>query len=173
MNLIRPYLFPFLIDRIEPEDHNPAVIKKMNNYTMLSTRRLRFIDLHQFLAPQTSYAKFLISQQVEGAKSFFCYEWFRDIEQLDNTIELPLRHPHFFSTLRQAYTCTEAEYAELAATVARERGFAICAICSFTTARKMSCRFWTPPVNLSTCGACDTKLTFSRGRFQHPALRWR
>jgi len=43
----------------------------------------------------------------------FPYEWFRTIEQLDTTTELPPRNPAFFSRLKQSYLCTEKEYENL------------------------------------------------------------
>jgi hypothetical protein len=68
-NLIRPYFFPIMMDRDLKTDQRPSVIKKINSYIMVETERLRFLDMMQFLAPNTSYAKFIASQQVHGQKS--------------------------------------------------------------------------------------------------------
>jgi len=69
INLIRPYLFPFLLRQENELDNKPRVIRKGTVYLSIETNRLRFLDMMQFLAPNTSYAKFLKSQQTEGEKS--------------------------------------------------------------------------------------------------------
>ena len=71
LNLIREHLFPILIKRAEADkkQSKPNVIKKMKTYMVLETEWLRFLDMMLFLAPATSYANFLRSQQVVGAKS--------------------------------------------------------------------------------------------------------
>lgn len=46
-------------------------IKRNNSYTCIATSRFRFLDMSQFIAPGTSYAKFLKAYGVEEEKGFF------------------------------------------------------------------------------------------------------
>lgn len=56
--------------------------------------------MSQFIAPGTSYAKFLKAYGVEEEKGFFPYEWFDSIEKL-NYPKLPEIGDAWFSTLKQ------------------------------------------------------------------------
>lgn len=74
------------------------VVKKSNAYACITTDKFRFLDISHFLAPGTSYARFLKAYGVEETKGFFPYEWFDDITKLDNT-ELP-PFEAFYSSLK-------------------------------------------------------------------------
>ena len=51
-------------------------VKKNNSYMCISSESFRFLDIHQYLAPDCSYANFLNAFGVEEKKSYFPYEWF-------------------------------------------------------------------------------------------------
>ncbi len=61
------------------------VVKRNNAYTCMSSDSLKFLDVSQYLAPGTSYAKFLKAYNVEEGKGHFPYEWFDDVTKLDVT----------------------------------------------------------------------------------------
>lgn len=75
-------------------------IKRNNYYTCIATPRFRFLDMNQFIAPGTSYAKFLKAYGVKEGKGFFPYEWFDNIEKLDYP-SLPPVGEAWFSSLKQ------------------------------------------------------------------------
>ena len=74
-------------------------------YTYLITF---FLHFSHFLAPGTSYAKFLKAYGVEEAKGFFPYEWLDDVTKLEHT-ELP-PHEAFYSSLKGS-NISDEEYA--------------------------------------------------------------
>ena len=74
------------------------VIKRMNSYLCISTEQYRFLDVMHYLAPGTSYDKFLRAYGTSETKGIFPYEWFDDYSKLEAT-ELPTL-PEFFSTLK-------------------------------------------------------------------------
>lgn len=82
------------------EKKKSYAIKRNNSYTCIATSRFRFLDMSQFIAPGTSYAKFLKAYGVEEEKGFFPYEWFDSIEKL-NYPKLPEIGDAWFSTLKQ------------------------------------------------------------------------
>ncbi|KAK3109123.1 hypothetical protein FSP39_023489 [Pinctada imbricata] len=89
------------------EEEYCFTIKKNNAYACISTETLKFLDISHFLAPGTSYAKFLKAYQVEESKGHFPYEWFDDVSKLEVT-ELP-PPAAFYSSLKQ--TCiSDDEY---------------------------------------------------------------
>ncbi|KAJ8300475.1 hypothetical protein KUTeg_021994 [Tegillarca granosa] len=95
VNLIRNVLAEHLCLH---QDEN-FVVKKNNAYMCISSPNLKFMDIMQFLAPGTSYSKFLKAYGVEEQKGFFPYEWFDDISKLNHT-ELP-PHDSFYSSLKK------------------------------------------------------------------------
>ncbi|VDI68728.1 Hypothetical predicted protein [Mytilus galloprovincialis] len=97
INLIKQKLAMFLDMHVEED--RPFVVKKNNTYACISSKYYKFLDVMQFLAPGTSYAKFLKAYQVEEQKGFFPYEWFDDPEKLNHP-ELP-PHEAFYSSLKQ------------------------------------------------------------------------
>ena len=92
-------------------------IKKNNAYACISTENLKFLDISHFLAPGTSYAKFLKAYQVEESKAFFPYEWFDRVSKLDHTELPPL--DCFYSSLKQR-GISEEEY-DICKTAWREK----------------------------------------------------
>ncbi len=83
------------------------VVKRNNAYTCMSSDSLKFLDVSQYLAPGTSYAKFLKAYNVEEGKGHFPYEWFDDVTKLDVTSLPP--HEAFFSSLKNT-NISEEEY---------------------------------------------------------------
>ena len=77
----------------------------------ISNQSLKFLDILNFLAPGTSYAKFLKAYDTEEQKSFFPYEWFDAPEKLQ-CHQLP-PYEAFYSQLKQSYVCTPEEYESL------------------------------------------------------------
>ena len=93
--LIRRYL-PSSLERL---DSLPGlVIRKESSYMALGTKRLKYLDLTNYLAAGTSLDAFYKAYNVTNPKGFFCYEWFDSLDKLNNT-ELPPREA-FYSTLK-------------------------------------------------------------------------
>ena len=76
-----------------------SVLKKGNSYTQIGGRRVKFLDISNYLAGGVSYAKFLKAYDVEENKSYFPYEWFDSAEKLDYPALPPYKA--FYSTLKQ------------------------------------------------------------------------
>ena len=79
-------------------DKEGYVIKKQNAYTSIGTSNFKFIDANNFVAPGTSYDKFLKSYHCSQQKSYFPYEWFDDESKLDEP-KLP-DYNAFYSKLK-------------------------------------------------------------------------
>ena len=87
--IIRSYLFRCL--------KNPFVIKKGSSYLTIGTEKLRFLDITTFIAPNTSYRKFLEAFQIPIKKGFFPYRYLTS-ERVLNDTKLPAKE-HFFNDL--------------------------------------------------------------------------
>ena len=85
------------------------VIKKGNVYMCISTSKLKFLDITNYLQPGLSYEKYLLAYGTEGCKLAWPYEWFTDMSKLDTT-ELPPIEA-FFSQLKNESISAE-KYAE-------------------------------------------------------------
>ena len=92
--LIRKYL-PASLRRFDSLPYK--IIKKGNSYMCLSTKRLKFLDLTNYLAPGTSLSALYKSYNVKTPKGHFPYEYFNSLDKLKDT-KLPPRK-EFFSTL--------------------------------------------------------------------------
>ncbi len=92
--LIKRYL-PSSLKRLDtlPE----LVIKKNSSYMALETKRLRYLDLTNYLAAGTSLSAFYKTYKVKNPKGSFPYEWFDSLEKLKHTELPPLEA--FHSTL--------------------------------------------------------------------------
>ena len=75
------------------------VLKKANSILCLKTKKLRFLDIRNFSAPEFSYRKFLIAYGAEDKKFFFPYEFMDSIEKLN--FSRPPPHEAFYSLLHQ------------------------------------------------------------------------
>ena len=115
-NLLRKYLFPYFIEK---KVDVQCIIKKGNDYLSVSTPNLLFLDIKNYVAAGTSYAKWLAANDVPQRKGFFPYSWFTDLEKLKQTC-LPDRKD-FWSDLTQS-TIDKKDYAYLKE-VWRQEGF--------------------------------------------------
>ncbi|KAJ8311815.1 hypothetical protein KUTeg_010628 [Tegillarca granosa] len=75
------------------------VVKQNNFYSCISSPTFKFLDITQFLAPGTSYSKFLKAYDVKEAKGYFVYEWLTDASKLESTSLPP--HEAFHSSLKR------------------------------------------------------------------------
>ena len=74
---------------------------------VMATKRLKFLDVANYLAAGTSLVNFYKAYGVKDQKSIFPYSWFDSVEKL-NTPYLPSRE-EFYSVLTNS-TVTEEDY---------------------------------------------------------------
>ena len=74
------------------------VVKKCNQYSTIVTPLFTLLDISNFLAANSSYAKFLVTFGVRENKSYSCYEWFDSYEKLDFPVLPP--YEAFYSKLK-------------------------------------------------------------------------
>ena len=84
------------------------VLKKANSFLRLKTKKLRFLDIRNFLALGFSCRKFLIAFDCGDRKLYFFYEFIDSIEKLN--FSEPPPHDAFYSTLHQS-NISDEEYA--------------------------------------------------------------
>ena len=77
--LIKRYL-PASLQRLDSLPH--FIIRKTNSYMALATKRLKFLDMVNYLAAGTSLNSFYEAFKVQTPKGFFPYEWFDSLEKL-------------------------------------------------------------------------------------------
>lgn len=116
INLIRQYLFPYLVANNVPIDY---LVKRNNDYMSISTPHAVFLDIKNYLAAGVSYKQWLESYRIKQSKGFFPYEWFTSLAKLDET-SLPPQEA-FWSTIKQCGIADE-DY-EYLKNVWRDRGF--------------------------------------------------
>ena len=102
INLVREYLLPVLANAVDEEgnpEHSPNCIKKNNAYTSMSTKKMQFLDMMQYLAAGSSYENFVkgYAPTVKLAKAPFPYKWLNSTARLEEG--LPERH-HFYNDLK-------------------------------------------------------------------------
>ena len=100
INLIKKYLFPLLLPI-------QSVIKRNTAYNLISTKYFRFIDITNYLAANTSYAKFLRSFDVPVHKGSFPHDWFNNPKQLNETLP---NKDSFYNSLTNSYLTDEEYY---------------------------------------------------------------
>ena len=106
INLIKSKLFSFMNFA---NDEVGYVIKRNNSYISISNEKYKFLDILQFLAPGSSYSKFLKAFEANESKGFFPYEYFDCIERLNETALPP--HECFHSNLKNTnISLEEYEY---------------------------------------------------------------
>ena len=74
----------------------------------LLTSGFRFLDIINYLAPGTSYEKWVKAYECKTVKSWFPYEWFDRPEKLDYP-GLP-DYPHWYSKLKDEFTLKLSEW---------------------------------------------------------------
>ena len=92
LNAIKKFFVPLLIH------NNAAVIKRQNTYMCLSTDKLKFVDICNYLAPGVSYDKYLKAYGCELQKGHFPYEYMDNLQKLEDRVLPP--QSAFFSRLK-------------------------------------------------------------------------
>ena len=101
LNVIKAELVKQLIGQLK------FVVKKDNALTCLSTDKLKFLDITNYLAPGYSYAQYLKAYEIPVQKGFFPYEWLDSLDKLEQN-HLPT-HEDFYSQLKGS-NITAEEY---------------------------------------------------------------
>ena len=86
------------------------IVKKNNNYLCINTKKLKFLDICNYLTANVSYQKYLETFESKQNKFWFPYEWFTSLEKLDQRYLPP--HEAFISNLRGNKNITSQEYKE-------------------------------------------------------------
>ena len=82
------------------KDHIKFVVKKRNAFMCITTDRLKFVDIRNYLAPGFDYATYLKAYKCSVEKGFFPYEWMDNLDKLNSQV-LP-DHEQFYSTLKKS-----------------------------------------------------------------------
>ena len=98
LNAIKKFFVPLLIHNNTAERASCFVIKRQNNFMCLSTDKLKFVDICNYLAPGVSYDKYLKAYGCELQKGHFPYEYMDNLRKLDDQA-LPTQTA-FFSQLK-------------------------------------------------------------------------
>ena len=77
-NLIK--LYKFLKEHKEVK----FMVKLNNNYMCIKTKYLKFLDVHNFLAPNFSYSAFLKAYDCQQQKGFFPYTGLDSLDKLES-----------------------------------------------------------------------------------------
>ena len=97
LNTIKRFVVPLLIRNSDTEHASCFVIKRQNSFMCLSTDKLKFLDIINYLAPGYSYGKYLKAYGCELEKGHFPYEYMDDLLKLDDRALPP--QSAFFSRL--------------------------------------------------------------------------
>ena len=84
LNTIKRFFVPLLIRNSDTEQASCFVIKRQNSFMCLSTDKLKFIDMVNYLAPGYSYDRYLKAYGCELEKGHFPYEYMDDLLKLDD-----------------------------------------------------------------------------------------
>ena len=114
LNVIKQFFIPYLLkpSKQDNEEEEAAetrfVIKRQNTFMCFSTKKLKFLDITQYLAPGVSYDKYLKAYGCELQKGHFPYEYMDGIGKLADRVLPP--QPAFFSQLKNE-GISDADYA--------------------------------------------------------------
>ena len=89
LNAIKRFFVPLLIHNNTTERASCFVIKRQNNFMCLSTDKLKFVDICNYLAPGVSYDKYLKAYGCELQKGHFPYEYMDDLQKLEDRVLPP------------------------------------------------------------------------------------
>ena len=89
-------------------ENKVKVASKQRKIMFTSTPNLKFLDIMNYVAPGTSYDKWVKTYGAELTKSWLPYEWFDTVEKLDYP-ELPA-YWHFYSKLKNEIVLSTEEY---------------------------------------------------------------
>ena len=114
LNVIKQFFVPYLLKPSKQEDTDDGndedeegdddddetrfVIKRQNTFMCFSTKKLKFLDIINFIAPGYSYDKYLKAYGCELQKGHFPYEYMDGIGKLEDSA-LP-RQEAFYSRLK-------------------------------------------------------------------------
>ena len=98
LNTIKRFFVPLLIRNSDTEQASCFVIKRQNSFMCLSTDKLKFIDMVNYLAPSYSYDKYMKAYGCELEKGHFPYEYMDDLLKLDDRALPP--QEAFYSRLK-------------------------------------------------------------------------
>ena len=98
-NLIKPYISRKLYSE-DSENVVKFISKDNNNFKVISTEKLKFLDVTKYLAPGVSYDKYLKAFGIAESKLVFPYEYLDSVEKLDDR-ELP-PFEAFYSHLKKS-----------------------------------------------------------------------
>ena len=103
LNVIKQFFVPYLLKPSKQEDNDDGndedeeeedddddgetrfVIKRQNTFMCFSTKKLKFLDIINFLAPGYSYDKYLKAYDCELQKGHFPYEYMDGIGKLEDS----------------------------------------------------------------------------------------
>ena len=97
LNAIKRFFVPLLIRNSDVEQASCFVIKRQNTFMCLSTDKLKFVDICNYLAPGFSYDKYLKAYGCAQRKGHFPYEYMNDLCKLEDRALPP--QSAFFSRL--------------------------------------------------------------------------
>ena len=83
---------------LKGNDKTRFVIKRQNTFMCISTEKLKFLDICNYLAPGFSYDKYLKAYGCELQKGQFPYEYMDDLRKLDEHVLPP--QETFYSKLK-------------------------------------------------------------------------
>ena len=107
LNVVKKFFIPYLLKPSKQDDNDADdeaadeirfVIKRQNTFMCFATKKLKFLDICNYLAPGVSYAKYLTAYGCELEKGHFPYEYMNDLCKLDDQA-LPTQTA-FFSQLK-------------------------------------------------------------------------
>ena len=107
LNVVKKFFIPYLLKPSKQDDNDADdeaadeirfVIKRQNTFMCFATKKLKFLDICNYLAPGVSYAKYLTAYGCQLEKGHFPYEYMNDLCKLDDQA-LPTQTA-FFSQLK-------------------------------------------------------------------------
>ena len=98
LNTIKRFFVSLLIRNSDAEQASCFVIKRQISFMCLSTNKLKFLDMANYLAPGISYDKYLKAYGCDLQKGHFPYEYMDDLVKLDDRA-LP-HQESFYSRLK-------------------------------------------------------------------------
>ena len=103
VNVIKPLLMRLLQEKEEADAE--FVVKKDNAMTCIETKRLRFLDITNFIAPGYNYDAYLKAYGCSQEKGFFPYEWVDCLDKLDVTHLPPVEA--FYSSFKRKHISSD------------------------------------------------------------------
>ena len=89
-------------------ENEVKVASKQRKIMFMPTPNFKFLDIMNYVAPGTSYDKWVKTYGAKLTKSCLPYEWFDTVEKLDYP-ELPA-YWHFYSKLKNEIVLSTEEY---------------------------------------------------------------